>query len=288
MKEMTIFSSYIFINIIVNQVNWNIDKFILGIFHGTVSVAVYSLAAQLNYYYLSMSTSISTVFIPRVHRLVTGSNDNQALTELFTKIGRVQFIILSLVSTGLIFFGRPFINIWAGSNYDGSYVILLFLILPGTISSTIQNIGIEIQRAKNLHQFRSWLYLFIAVGNIGMTIPLAKLYGGVGAALGTAIAIIIGNGFIMNWYYHVKVGLDIKYFWKNILSFIPSLITPICAGLLFNKLFYLNSLVNFLGLGILYIVIFCVSIWFVGMNQYEKDLVGNPIKKIFRRKLNYN
>src|SRR5690606_4342800 len=40
MKEMTIFSSYIFINMIIDQINWSVDKFILGRFSGTIAVAV--------------------------------------------------------------------------------------------------------------------------------------------------------------------------------------------------------------------------------------------------------
>jgi O-antigen/teichoic acid export membrane protein len=283
MKEMTIFSSYIFINIIVDQINWNVDKFILGRFHGTTSVALYGLASSLNIYFLSISVGISSVFIPRVHRLVASSKDNNALTSLFIRIGRIQFIVLTLFSTGLIFFGRPFINIWAGNNYDKSFFIALLLIIPGTLSSAMQNIGIEIQRAKNMHKFRSWLYFAIALGNIGITIPLARTYGGVGAAFGTALAIIIGNGFIMNWYYHVKVGLDIKLFWRQIFSFTPSLIAPIMVGVLFNILFDLNKLINLLSFGIIYVVLFCASLWFFGMNQYEKDLLGKPVKRIIRK-----
>jgi O-antigen/teichoic acid export membrane protein len=283
MREMTIFSSYIFINMIVDQINWNADKFILGRFHGTVAVAVYGLAAQINTYYLSISLAISGVFIPRVHRIVAQSNDNNALTELFTMIGRIQFIILSLISTGLIFFGRPFINMWAGNSYDGAYGILLLLIIPGTVSSTIQNIGIEIQRAKNLHQFRSWTYIIIAIVNIAITIPLAKLYGGIGAATGTAIAIIIGNGLAMNWYYHAKVGIDIVYFWKQILGFVPALIPSILAGIVFNLLFELNGIINFLCFGLIYVMVFGISMWFLGMNQYEKNLMSDPLKRIYRK-----
>ncbi|QSX05286.1 oligosaccharide flippase family protein [Sedimentibacter sp. zth1] len=282
MREMTVFSSFIFINLLIDQINWNVDKFILGRFHGTVTVAVYGLAAQLNTYYLSIASTISSVFIPRVHRLVASSDDNDDLTKLFTRIGRVQFIILSLISTGLVFFGRPFINMWAGNNYDGSYTIVLLLIIPVTIP-LIQNIGIEIQRAKNMHQFRSWVYFFIALANLGITIPLAKMYGGVGAAIGTAASLIIGNGLIMNWYNHVKVGLDMKYFWKQILSFIPALIAPIMSGILINKIFNLYSLFYFLGFGIIYVVIFFISMWFFGMNQYEKDLIGKPIKRVVIR-----
>jgi O-antigen/teichoic acid export membrane protein len=281
MKEMTMFSSFIFINLIIDQINWNIDKFILGRFQGTVSVAVYGLAAQLNTYYMSIATTISSVFIPRVHRLVYNSDSNNELTKLFTRIGRIQFIILSLISSGLLFFGRAFINIWAGENYDGSYAIALLLIIPVTIP-LIQNIGIEIQRAKNMHQFRSWVYLFMAIGNLALTIPLAKTYGGVGAAVGTAISLIIGNGIIMGWYNHVKVGLDMKLFCKQIINFIPALIGPALIGILINRFIDLHNFINFLISGVVYVVVFIVSMWLVGLNQYEKDLIAKPMKRIIR------
>jgi O-antigen/teichoic acid export membrane protein len=282
MREMTVFSSFIFINLLIDQINWNIDKFLLGRFHGTVSVAVYGLAAQLNTYYLSLSTAISSVFIPRVHRLVANSYNNTELTKLFTRIGRVQFIMLSLISSGLIFFGRPFINMWAGKNYDDSFPIILLLAIPVTIP-LIQNIGIEIQRAKNMHQFRSWVYLFIAIANLAITIPLAKKYGGIGAAFGTAISLIIGNGFIMNWYNHSKVGLDMIFFWKQIMNFIPSLIAPVIMGIFINKFFDLYKLSNFLVFGIAYVIVFSISMWCIGMNQYEKDLIGKPLKRLLKR-----
>lgn len=282
MREMTVFSSFIFINMIIDQINWNVDKFILGRFHGTVSVAVYGLAAQLNSYYLSMASIISSVFIPRVHRLVACSKDNDNLTKLFTKIGRVQFIMLSLISSGLVFFGKPFIKMWAGNNYSDSYLIALILIIPVTIP-LIQNIGIEIQRAKNMHQFRSWIYFFIALINLVISIPLSRMLGGIGAAIGTAIALLVGNGLIMNWYNHVKVGLDMQYFWKQILSFTPALIFPLLFGILINMFINLYSIVNFLGFGIIYVLVFCISMWFIGMNQYEKNLIGKPISMILKK-----
>ncbi|WP_315119214.1 oligosaccharide flippase family protein [uncultured Clostridium sp.] len=289
MKEMAVFSFYIFLNMIIDQINWSIDKFILGRFRGTIAVAVYGLAAQLNTYYLSLSTAISGVFIPRVNRMVAINNDNKKLTALFTRVGRIQFILLSLICSGLIFFGQSFINMWAGINYSEAYPIALLLIIPVTIP-LIQNLGIEIQRAKNMHQFRSWVYFCIAIANMFLSIPLTKMYGGVGAALGTAISLLIGNGLIMNWYYHYKVGLDMKFFWGQILKFVPSLLIPIIFGIFVNTFLNLYNILTFLICGTIYILIFCISMWFLGMNQYEKDLVGKPIIKalkklgLFRRK----
>ncbi|MBM7869849.1 O-antigen/teichoic acid export membrane protein [Clostridium pascui] len=286
MKEIIIFSSYIFLNMIIDQINWSVDKFVLGRFRGTVAVAVYGLASQLNTYYLSLSTAISNVFIPRVNRMVVASNDNRELTNLFTRVGRVQFILLSLICSVLIFFGQPFINMWAGSDYSEAYSIALLLIIPVTIP-LIQNLGIEIQKAKNMHKFRSWIYLFIAIGNMFLSIPLTKSYGGVGAALGTAISLIIGNGIIMNVYYHKKVELDMRYFWSKILSFIPALLLPVIVGIIMVLFVDMNHILVLLMCGIIYVVVFSISMWFIGMNQYEKDLVGKPISKLIKKvKLN--
>ena len=282
MKEMTVFSSFIFINMLTDQVNWNVDKILLGRFHGTISVAVYGLAAQLNSYYRMIGNTISALFVPRVHKLVAGLNNDLELSKLFTKIGRVQFMILSMMGSGMIFFGRPFIHKWAGSNYDGSYPILLWLAIPITID-LIQNIGIEITRAKNMHKFRSLVYFFIAIGNIAISIPLSKLYGGVGAAIGTAISVLIGNGLIMNWYYGRKVQLDIKKFWRQILNFAPAFILPVGFGVLINSWFDLYQKKTLISAGILYMIIFVVSMWLFGMNQFEKDLLGTPIKRMAKR-----
>ena len=282
MKEMTIFSSFLFMNMIIDQINWNMDKFLLGRFRGTIAVAIYGLAAQLNTYYMSLSTAISSVFIPRVNRMVSTEDDSKQLSDLFTRVGRVQFIVLSLICSGLILFGKSFIAMWAGNDYVGSYPIALLLIVPVTIP-LIQNLGIEIQKAKNMHQFRSLVYFFIALGNLVISIPLTYHYGGFGSALGTAISLLIGNGLIMNWYYHYRVGLDMKYFWTEILKFVPSLVLPTIAGIVLTSVVDIHKIGGFLLAGFLYTIVFVSSMWFWGMNQYEKELIGGPIKRVLLR-----
>lgn len=282
MKEMTVFSSYLFLNMIIDQINWNVDKFILGRLHGTVAVALYGLAAQINTYYLSISIAISNVFIPRVNKMVAKNASNEELTSLFVRVGRMQFIILSLILSGLIFFGKPFISMWVGSEYSEAYFIMLVLTIPVTIP-LLQNIGIEIQKAKNAHKIRSLIYLLIAIINIIISIPLAREYKGVGAALGTAISLIIGNVCIMNWYYHNRIGLNMRVFWKQIIKFIPSLIIPFIVGIVMSLFIDLYNIKLFLVCGIVYVVSFSICIWVFGMNQYEKNLVGKPIVAVFRK-----
>ncbi|MBQ3053309.1 MAG: oligosaccharide flippase family protein [Clostridia bacterium] len=280
--ELFMFSFWIFLNQIIDQINWNIGKLFLGMVRGTTAVAIFGVASQLNSMYVNFSSSISTVFTPRVNRIVAKNDDNRELTALFTKIGRIQFLVLTLLGSGLIFFGNYFINVWAGKEYFESYRITLLLILPAIIP-LIQNIGIEIQRAKNLHKFRAIIYSVMAIINVIICYPMSIRYGATGAAIGTAVSLLVGNGLIMNIFYHKKVGLDIIYFWKQILSFVPALILPAIAGILILKFVSYKSILMFILLIGIYTLTYCISMWLFGMNKYEKDLVTDFLKK-FKRK----
>lgn len=283
LKEIGVFSFYIFINMIVDQINWSVDKFILGVFSGTTAVAIYAVGGQINTMYMSLSTSISSVFIPRVNEIVArDENNNEELTELFTRVGRIQFIILAMVIGGFIVVGKYFINVWAGTDYNKAYYVALLLIIPVTVPLT-QNLGIEIQRAKNMHIFRSIIYFLIAIGNVFISIPLVQLFGEMGAALGTAISLIIGNIIVMNWYYQVKIKLDMLYFWKQILMLMPCVVTSTLLALFLSNILIVNSIVNFIIVGVFYVLVYLVCLITFGMNSYEKNLIKGPINKILKR-----
>lgn len=287
-KSLFTYTVFIAINTVIDQINWNIDKLLLGRFRGTGEVAVYSVGYTLYQCYMLFSSSISGVFTPRIHKLVNDTKEDgvaqrKALTDLFTKVGRIQFVILGLVASGIVFFGHYFIvNIWAGRGYDNSFYVALFLVIPASIA-LIQNLGIEIQRAENKHQFRSVAYSIMAIINLGLSIWLCQLYGAVGSAIGTAISLIIANGFVMNIYYQKKCNIDIIIFWKNIGRLSLGLIAPIVIGIIATHLIIIETTFIFVVCALLYAILYFVSMWFIGMNQYEKGLISKPIKRILRR-----
>ena len=88
----------------------NIPKFCLP--HGTKIVAIYGIAIQLQQMYMSFSTAISGVLLPKITSMVSVSGNEKAVSELFIKTGRLQFIIMSFVLCGFTLFGRQFIELW--------------------------------------------------------------------------------------------------------------------------------------------------------------------------------
>ena len=279
LKEMWVFTFFIFLSQLIDQINWSVDKFLLGRIIGTSAVAIYGVGGQINSMYLEFSTAISNVFIPEVNRLVAEKNDNVELTNLFTKVGRIQFFIMMLILSGFILIGQSFVDFWAGEEYKDAYWVTLFLIIPVTIP-LIQNLGIEIQRAKNMHKSRSLVYLGISVINVLISIPLIKNYGAVGAAMGTAFALVAGNILFINWYYHFRIKLNMAFFWNNIIKAIPSICIPWCIGKLVTRLIIIQSFFQMGIFAIFYVCIYCISVWVFGLNSYEKKLIWSVLYKM--------
>ncbi|MBQ6935034.1 MAG: oligosaccharide flippase family protein [Clostridia bacterium] len=279
LKEMWIFTFYIFLNQIIDQVNWGVGKFLLGRMVGTVAVAIFGLGAQINTMYLLFSGSISNVFIPKVNRIVAVTDDNNELTNLFIKIGRLQFIVLTLILSGFVFLGKPFMVLWGGIEYADSYYVALLLIIPVTIP-LIQNIGIEIQRAKNMHKVRSIVYFFMAIGNVIVSIPLIERFGVIGSAMGTCLSLICGNIIFMNLYYHKRIGLDMIRFWKEIIRFIPALIVPGIIGFCIMKFVNVDGIFEITVFAGIYTIVYCISMYLLGCNADEKKLVADVVNKI--------
>lgn len=282
LREIIGYSFYIFLNIIVDKINWSADQVILGAVSGTVTVAIYSVASQINGYYLSFSTAISGVFLPKVTAMVTKKASNKELSDLFIKIGRIQYIIMAYILGGFLLVGQNFINIWAGKDYSSAYYITAILIIPVTVP-LIQNLGISLLQAQNRQKFRSIAYILVAVINIGLSIPLARIYGGIGCAIGTAIGLIIGNIILMNIYYYKEIHIDIPQFWKEIfLMTIPAAIAFICS-LFINRFIEGNGDCYILIKALIFTLIYIPLMWFIGMNKYEKELFASPLRKIIVR-----
>lgn len=278
------YSIFIAVNFIVDQVNWNIDKILLGRFKGTASVAVYSVGYSLYQYYQMFSTAISNVFTPKIHKIVRATLDDpkeqgRQLTGLFIRVGRSQAIVLGLIASGLVFYGRYFITrIWVGEGYAGAYYVMLLLTLPASIA-LIQNLGIEIQRAENKHQFRSIVYLLMASVNLVLSIYLCQIWGAIGCALGTAFSLLLANGLIMNIFYHKKCGLDIFKFWKEIFHLMRGMIIPFSFGIISQKYLQIRDRMDFLISVMIYTGIYGISMWSIGMDAREKEVVRRLFDK---------
>lgn len=278
LREVFVFSFFIFLNIVIDQLYSNTDKFILGALCSSAMVTTYTVGVQFYSYFEQFSTSISGVFLPKITQLVTVNDNLEEVSALFCRIGRVQFILLGFLMSGFIIFGRQFISLWVGKDQMDAYGIALVVILPALIPLS-QNLGISVLRALNQHRFRSIIYFFIALVNVGLSIPLALRFGGFGAACATGFATCCGQIATMNWFYYKKIGLDIPGYWKEIGKIVLPLLPVTAAGAGIHWLMPAGGWILLLAQCVLYTGIFLVFGWLMIFNQYEKELLTGLFKK---------
>ena len=278
LKELFVFSSFLFLNSITDQITFSTDNIVLSAVKGTTATAIYSVGAQFKGYFMNFSSSISNVFAPQINRIVAEGLGKKYLDEIFQRVGRIQFYVVSLILIGYSIVGKSFIRIWAGEDYRDSFEIGLLLIVAVFVPA-FQNIGIEIQKAMNMHKARSVVYFLIALFNVVLTIPASVKWGGIGAAVATTISMFFGTVLFMNWYYWKKIGLDIFRFWREIISIIPGIMVPIIAGEGFKYIYEINTLLDVLLLAIIICVTFAGGVWMFSMNEYEKNLIKAPLSK---------
>ena len=282
-KEVALYSFWILLNTLMDRIYWSTGQFVLGAVSGTVAIAVFSVAVRLEQMYMSFSTAISSVFLPKVTSMVANGEGDRAISDLFIRTGRIQYCVLALVLTGFIVFGKQFIALWAGPGYESAYAVSLIFFVPMTVP-LIQNLGITILQAKGMMRFRSLMYVCVAAFSLVLQIVLSKRYGVEGCAWAIAAGLVLGQIIIMNIYYYKVQRIDIPRFWKEIfsMSLAPACLCVI-ACLIFKDM-QLVSVWRLLAAILVYCAVYLPLFWFTAMNRYEKGLVREFFVKIFKIK----
>jgi O-antigen/teichoic acid export membrane protein len=288
-KELLTYISFIALHLITDQINWNIDKILLGRFKGTESVAIYSVGYSIYSYMIYLGTPIASLFIPKVHRIaantsLTKEGKTKEYTSLFIKISRIQSVLIGCVVSGFLVFGQSFLQLWVGDGYSASFWVAALLMLSGSID-LIQVLGIEIQRAQNLHRFRGIVYIIMAIINCFISIPLCMYWGAVGSAFGTCLSLVIVQGLIINIYLHKRCHINIVHFWKSITHIVLGIIPPFIIGLIVTHFVEMPSWMTLVAGILVYCMIYTGSIWFISLNHEEKNMLLSIFKK---RRMNKN
>ena len=278
-----VFSGILLFNTIVDQINTNVDKTLLGIFARPEDVTVYQMGQQLSIYFMTMSVAVSGVFAPTIHEL-TVKCDTSKINNLYLKVSKLQSIILCCVAFGFLACGKNFIIWWIGEQrvlaYYVAATLLILKIGPLTLNSSI-----EIQRARNKHLFRAICYFVLAIANVGLSIVFLHIFEpkhAVFACLtGTVIATICSHWISMNLYNKFVIGLPVGRYLITLSQYMVSGVVGYVVVLACNELFISKmktALFTFIAQGSVFV---CVYLLLVVMLNRDvvKDYLGKMIDR---------
>lgn len=78
--------------------------------------------------------------------------------------------------------------------------------------------------------------------------------------------------------------LNIIYFWKSIGKLAMGMIIPVIFGGIMNGFLKNDSIVAYLLEILIYVLVYAVSMWKIGMNNYEKNLFQSVLGRFIKKK----
>lgn len=283
-KEAFIFTTAILLQSIINQFNSNLDNVVLGIYTTTAIVAVYSIALQIYTMFSSLSTAISTMYLPSISKAVFQGKSDSEITDMVIEPSRLQLVILLLALSGFILFGENFIFLWVGEQYLDVYWLCLIL-LGTSIFNLSQNTITSVLKAKNILHGKTFILLISTVINAILTFILVPHIGMLGAAIGTGVSMLLGYGVALNIYYHKVAKVNMFQYYKGTYKgIIVATILAFCIGVGINYLITITSWFGFVLKALIYTICYCIILLFIGLNAKERNAFTKKLKNKVGRK----
>ena len=269
-----------FLTMVVNQINGNLDNVAIGATLGAESVAIYSYGLLIFGMFQQISCSISGVMLPTVTNiLVNDDNDYTKTKDTIVNVGRIQFLLLGAAMCGFFVVGKDFIKVWLGNGFEDVYYIVLILIVPAMLELCV-NTCLAVLRAKNMIGFKTVAEVGMAVINLVITIGGLILFKNYyAAATGTAISIFIGSVVAMGIYYYKMLRFNMLGIYTRIFKKIWLCIIISGAGAYVVTLFVSNAVLRLFGAITVFIIIYAVTLMMFGLNNNEKNEILKVLKK---------
>lgn len=95
----------------------------------------------------------------------------RTLDALFTRVGRLQFILLGGILLGFVAVGQSFVVLWGGDEKFAIVYWTTLLLFFSCLWTNVQTVGIEIQRPRTCTSSARWYIWGWQLGNAAISVP---------------------------------------------------------------------------------------------------------------------
>lgn len=195
-----------------NRLRFESDSLVIGNMLGLQMVAMFAIGSKIITYSSDFVTTIGSVFTPMLSH-ADAIGDRSMVTRMTLAGNKLESMIAFALAALLFFFGRLLIGLWVGPAYTQSYTIITILAIPmalfishGGATRMLYGVGKHKPLAKML--------LVEGVANIVLSVVLARRFGIIGVAWGTAIPLFITSVFGVPWLACRALGISYFAYWR--------------------------------------------------------------------------
>ena len=213
-KKMLRFGAQIFGVNAINMINYQADIILIGYFLTATDVGYYAVAVGLSKFFWIIPQAIQTITFPATSEYWT-NNNHSAMQTMIDKSMKYTACILLPIGLAVGFFAKDIITTIFGEEF--SYAVLpLLILLVGTVISSIasRSIGGSLSAVGRPDLSLKAVAISAAV-NVILNILLIPIFGISGAAIATAISLIMGAFIVLVLTLKIlSIKIDIKWYSK--------------------------------------------------------------------------
>lgn len=203
----------LFIQSVVNQLNTNVAKFLIGAMQSPAMVSLYGVGMYVFSIFSSLTAVPISMFAPPIISEIGTNGVGEGLHEKLLQSVKIVTLIGGSIFFGFISVGRPFIEVVYGEKYMLAWLIAIILMSPAFLNM-ITGVLNNVLDALNKRIVRSFLIIITTILNVVLTVLWLPKYGIVGAATATSLCTAIGQVLIMGIYYTVKLKIKVlRLYW---------------------------------------------------------------------------
>jgi O-antigen/teichoic acid export membrane protein len=218
-KALFSYSIYIFFSYLADILRFQIDPVVISSLIGVAAVTHYRVAAGFTQYYLQILIVSVGMLHPVLSRFY-GAGNQAGLEKLFFLGMKISCCISVFVCLALICWGKPFITLWMGPQYNDAYLPLVMLSLAVFLDVS-QKPSIDLLYATFKHRFYTYTNWSEGIINLACSLALAPRLGILGVAMGTLIAAFFIRVVLQPWWVCRVNGLNyasyMRFFGGNLL-----------------------------------------------------------------------
>jgi len=220
-RELLTFSAPLAISASFNLVTRNSDRFLLGVFDTSSAVGIYDVVFLVSQFMLFFGPVLNYLFQPIVAEY-DAEDDLQRMNKLYTIVTRWLVILTFPIFALIVLFPEGMLGTLFGAEYRQGALSLIFLSGGYFIGRFF---GLSGSFLTAMGETRVVMHISGATAalNLGLNIVLIPIYGIVGAALATALSVILNAILQIGYVYRSN---NMHPFTRPLL--VPSLLALIC------------------------------------------------------------
>jgi len=244
------------------------------------SLTIQRIAVSLVSHMQGFVSTVTGVFSPVFNKMVARK---QNMEKIFIQSTTIYLFISTVLNLCLLIFGKTFIVLWVGVEFEYAAYIL-YLTVFTSMCSGFSSSANSILLAQANHKLLSLLSLGILIIGMPTSIYLGLQFGLIGMSMGGAITGLIFNVFIKMWLFKQYNNYNTNSIYKGLFL---SLFTTFALGYLGHyalKILNVDTWIELVLAGTVTLPFVILICWVLLLNNELKHLLFSSFKSIFKFK----